>query len=292
MARRDPGGGRGARHADPTGRLTFPDMEVGMRRDSRKTLGLAALLAAGLFNSGTVPTKALADDPPPSRLGRLFRMGSPNSPAAKPPAPRSITPDLLGPPNDVGAPASPSPTVPPPTIPPVSSSTPPSAGQRIVPQPRVSRAATESDPILTRVSIGRSDNGTQFGMFLQVFADGTVLDGEGTHHVGREAMRPLVEAIQSTDAYRLKGHCGGPPTDFTEQVHVVVYERALGKLRANAFSYSGNPQGCEPGIKTLQTAIDAFQAKLAGTSPAATASPAPPASVPTSGETISLTPTP
>ena len=60
----------------------------------------------------------------------------------------------------------------------------------------MSRPATESDPLLTRVAIGRSDNGSQFGMFLQVFADGTVLDGEGTHHVSRETLRPLVEAIQ------------------------------------------------------------------------------------------------
>ena len=41
----------------------------------------------------------------------------------------------------------------------------------------------------------------------------------------------------------LRGHCGAPATDYVESVHVIVYERSLGRLRANAFSYSGNPQG-------------------------------------------------
>ena len=248
-----------------------------MLRDSWKQMGLAALIAGGM----ALPP-AFAEDPqgspPPRRLSRLFRSGG-NAPESPANAARPSSPDLLGPPADVGAPPSLG-----------QGTNPATAGSRLIPQPRVNRPATESDPILTRVAIGRSDNGSQFGMFLQVFADGTVLDGEGTHHVGREALRPLVEAIQSTDAYRLKGHCGGPPTDFTEAVHVVVYDRSLGKLRANSFSYSGNPQGCDPGIKTLQAAIDAFQSKLAGPPPAAASTATAPASA--GGETISLSPTP
>src|SRR5205823_3436845 len=106
-----------------------------------------------------------------------------------------------------------------------------------------------------------------------VFADGTVLDSEGVHRAGPEALRPLVEAIQAAEASRLRGHCGGPPTDFVEQVHVVVYDRVLGRLRANAFSYSGNPQGCDPSVRQLQAAIEAFQARLGGPK-AASASPA------------------
>ena len=81
-------------------------------------------------------------------------------------------------------------------------------------------------------------------------------------------LKPLVEALQSGDLYRLKGHCGGPSTDFIEQVHVVVYERSLGRLRANAFSYSGNPQGCDHAVRHLQTTLDALQAKLSRTIPA------------------------
>ena len=153
-----------------------------------RTVALAALLVSA--------TTLRADDaaPSPSRFSRLFRSGS----AAPATANRPTTPDLLGPPGDVGAPAA--------SAPKPNASSPSNAnGPRLIPQPRVNRPATESDPILTRVMIGRSDNGSQFGMFLQVFADGTVLDGEGTHHVGREVLRPLIEAIQSTDAYAPEG---------------------------------------------------------------------------------------
>ncbi len=259
-----------------------------MRPDSWKPFGLAALIAAALWFAGSTPRPTRADEPPPSRLGRLFRLGGgPVAPSNPSPAPRPLAPDLLGPPADVGAPP-PSP----PTTTTGSAPAPATGGARLVPQPRVSRPATESDPLLTRVAIGRSDNGSQFGMFLQVYADGTVLDGEGTHRVGREALRPLVEAIQATDAYRQKGHCGGAPTDFTEQVHVVVYDRVLGRLRANAFSYSGNTQGCDPGIKTLQTAIEAFQNKLSGATPAPNAPSAAtaPALEPSHAAPITLTP--
>ena len=121
----------------------------------------------------------------------------------------------------------------------------------------MSRPATEADPLVTRISLGRSDDGSQFGMFLQVFADGTVLDSEGSTTSAPDALRPLVEAIQSGDLARLKGHCGAPPTDFIEQVHVVVYERSLGRLRANSFSYSGNPQGCDHAVRHLHATLDA-----------------------------------
>ena len=155
---------------------------------------------------------------------------------------------------------------------------------RIVPQPRVSRPVTESDPILTRITLDRSDDGNQFGMFLQVYADGTILDSEGVHHVGQDALRPLIEALQAGDLYRFKGHCGAPATDYVEQVQVVVYERSLGRLRANAFSYSGNPQGCDNAIRHLHGTLDNLQAKIVRTVPAGssasvtrTRAPAPPA---------------
>jgi hypothetical protein len=140
---------------------------------------------------------------------------------------------------------------------------------------------TESDPIVSRITVNRSDDGNQFGMFLQVFADGTIIDGEGVHHVGQEALRPLVEVLQSGELARVKGHCGAPATDFVESVHVVVYERSLGRLRANAFSYSGNPQGCDNAVRNLHAMLDNLQAKVSrpispgGTSPGV-ANPAPP----------------
>jgi hypothetical protein len=133
---------------------------------------------------------------------------------------------------------------------------------RLIPQPRSYRGVTDADPIVSRVSVLRSNEGAQFGMFLQVFADGTVIDGEGVHHLAREAIRPLVESLQAGDLYRVKGHCGGPPTDFVEHVHVVVYERSLGRLRANAFSYSGNPEGCDGSVRRLHTMLDAIQTRL------------------------------
>jgi hypothetical protein len=147
-------------------------------------------------------------------------------------------------------------------------STPPSTASgsvvspKISPKPRVNRPITEADPLVTRISIGRSDNGSQFGMIMQVFADGTIIDGEGVHRVGPDVLKPLVEAVSSPDLAKLKGHCGGPAGDFIENVHVVVFDRSLGRLRANAFSYSGNPQGCDHAVIHLQKALDALQEKL------------------------------
>jgi hypothetical protein len=160
--------------------------------------------------------------------------------------------------------------------------------QKLRPQPRNSRAATEADPILTRVALGRTDDGKQFGMFLQVYADGTVIDSEGVHHVGADVMQPLGQALQAGELSQLKGHCGGPPTDFIEQVHITIYEHYRGRLRANNFSFSGNPAGCDPAVRTLHAAIEALQLKISGppvtttatavnTAPAETQAPAAPA---------------
>jgi hypothetical protein len=134
----------------------------------------------------------------------------------------------------------------------------------------VSRAITDADPIVSRITLGRSDEGNQFGMFLQVYADGTVIDSEGVHTLGRDAIRGIVETLQTGDLYRARGHCGGPPTDFIEQVQVIVYERSLGRLRAYALSLSGNSQGCEPAVRRLQSALDNLQTKLNRKAPSGT----------------------
>jgi len=155
------------------------------------------------------------------------------------------------------------------------------AAPRIVPHARVSRAPTDADPLVTRITLGRSDDGTQFGMFLQVYADGTVIDSEGVHPLGREAIRGLVEVLQSGELSRLHGHCGGPPTDFVESVQVVVFERSFGRLRASSFSFSGNPQGCDHGVRRLQSALDALQARFDRPGAAGT-----PTSVPTTGGVV------
>jgi len=200
----------------------------------------------------------------PGRLGRLFRLGggaaasSTSGPSAAPStsAMTRPVPDHLGPPA-LATPPSTAPDAP--------------TGPRLTPRPRVNRPATEADPLVTRVSLGRSDNGSQFGMFLQVFADGTVIDGEGVHRVAPEVLKPVVEAVSSGDLARFKGHCGGPAGDFIETVHVVAYERSLGRLRANAFSYSGNTQGCDHAVHHLQKVLDDLQARLSPATPTAAA---------------------
>ena len=150
----------------------------------------------------------------------------------------------------------------------------PEVSPRLTPRPRVSSAVTTADPLLTRLALGRSNDGSQFGMILQVFADGTVIDSEGVHHLTAADLRPLAEAIQNGDLYRIRGHCGTPSNDFTEYVHIVVFERRMGRLQAHSFSYAGNPQGCDSGIRYLHTALETIQAKLSR-QPAPTASPSP-----------------
>lgn len=141
---------------------------------------------------------------------------------------------------------------------------------RLSPRPRVSSAATTADPLLTRMALGRSNDGSQFGMLLQVFADGTVIDSEGVHRLSASELRPLVEATQNSELARVRGHCGTPSNDFIEYVHIVIFERRMGRLQAHSFSYAGNAQGCDNGIRYLHTALENLQAKLSR-QPAATA---------------------
>ncbi len=224
-----------------------------MRSAILTTFGLA-LIGSGLF----ALTEARADEP--GRLGRLFRLGGETTP----PNPR---------PKDTGAGADPSRSFPLTTLPApaVNHSAAPQPAptgptQRITPQARTSKPATEAEPILTRVTIGRSDNGGQFAMFLQVYADGTVIDSEGVHHVKQDQLKPIYDQLQSGEIPRLKGHCGGPPTDYIEQVLYTVYDKSLGRVRATSFSFSGNQQGCSPVIRQLNTAVDALQMKLQSSS--------------------------
>jgi hypothetical protein len=241
-----------------------------MRPGFRTLLGMM-LVAPILVAGGLVERASRGDEP--GRFSRLFRLGS-NGPAptpAQPAASTPVTPSLLPPPSPISTPP-----------PPASSASP-----RILPQPRHSRPVTEADPLVTRAAVNRTSDGTLFCDFLMVYADGTVLDGTGVHQVGREPLKPLVEAIHSGDAFRVKGHCGGPPTDYIEQVHVVVYERNLGRLRAHSFSYSGNTDGCDNTIKHIQGALEAIQTKISGPANTAPATMGPTTMAPaTTGPTI------
>lgn len=282
-----------------------------MRRNQRASrpgalslAGVLTVLGLALVSVGAVRA---ADEP--RGLGRLFRFGGRTEPAtstAKPPAEREPQapprdPSRYAEPFDVGAPPSnvvrpyrgpaepgtnpaaaglspeagfqPLPSA---NLGPGAASLPaaPAAanGGRLVPQPRQARAVTQAPPLLTRVSLGRSDDGHQFGMFLQIFADGTVIDTEGVHKVGADVLRPLVEAMRAAELGRSRPFCGAPATDFVEQVHLVAYDQQRGRLTAHALSYSGNMQGCDPALQKLQEAIDAVQARLSPT-PTAPAAP-------------------
>jgi hypothetical protein len=210
-------------------------------------------------------------------LGRLFRLGS-GSPASEssssaPSPTQGGTLPYGHPPDGTGAPApaGTSPLGSPAALPgygglPQNPATPPltpsEPAQRVVPRPRVSTTVTSADPLVTRIALGRSNDGSQFGMFLQVFTDGTVIDSEGVHRLRPSELKPIVAAAQSTDLLRARGHCGAPATDFVEHVHIIVYERRMGRLTAHALSYSGNPQGCDHAIRHLHTALENLQVKL------------------------------
>ena len=232
-----------------------------MRSGWKNLVGVSAA-ALPLLYVAFGPGSIRGDEP--GLLGRLFRSGgstsaSPpvNSEAPLPPGSTVIgAPSMAPMPAPLGSPMSGT------ALPAPGAAAVMGAGPRLVPHARISRAATDADPLVTRITLGRSDEGTQFGMFLQVYADGTVIDSEGVHALGREAIKGLVEVLQSGELSRLHGHCGGPPTDFVESVQVVVFERNFVRLRASSFSFSGNPQGCDPAVRRLQSALDGLQARF------------------------------
>jgi hypothetical protein len=254
-----------------------------------------------------------ADDP--GFFGRLFRLGNPppsNSAASSPNQSTSLPYSRNSESSSGVAPLGPAGSSgssnysngggfnAPPVTPPIPSNGP---TPRLTPKPRVSAPVTTADPVLTRFALGRSNDGSQFGMSLQIFSDGTVIDSEGVHRMRGSDLRPIFEAVQSGEIYRLRGHCGAPSTDFTEYVHIIVYERRMGRLMAHSFSYSGNPQGCDHVVKHLHAALEGLQVKLSRqpmtNNPAASAAPVslgaspmmaqPPAGI---SRSLSLMPTP
>ncbi len=224
---------------------------------SRPSSGLRTALVGLAIGSLTVPT--LADDPRdfPSRLGRIFGLGprpAQNGLAgADRPLPPGTTPGTVTRPGPNGSAAVETPRL--------NTGGP---APRLVPQPRTTRPAIEADPLMTRVGMARSDNGAQFALFLQVYADGTVVDAEGVHRVPADLVRNLSRAIHDGDLLRRRGHCGAPSTDYVEQYHVTTFERSGRALKANTFSYTSNPQGCDPSVGRMHQAAEAIVLKLAG----------------------------
>jgi hypothetical protein len=253
-----------------------------------------SLAAVSLGTVLALAPAARADEP--GFLGRLFRMGGSNSskaPAGKPASPFGGKPAAApghdhdhnhdqGPNRDRSGdafipPAAPRAAVAPPAataLPGGGPSTPEVADASappITPRSRVSSAATEADPLLTRMALGRSNDGARFGMFMQVYADGTVIDSEGVHRLSPADVKPLADLVASGDLGRNRGHCGAPSGDYIEEIHVVVFERRLGRLTAQPFSYSGNPQGCDPSVRQLHAVVDNIQLRLGGQPAAAVA---------------------
>lgn len=145
-----------------------------------------------------------------------------------------------------------------------------SSTARISARPNQTGPVTEADPILTRVGIGRADSGSTFGLFLQIYADGTVIDSEGVHHLPISQIRQVLNVIRGHDFSRIKGHCGQPSADFVENVQMIVYDRSLGRLRAHAFSYSGNPEGCDDSVVHLHKSVEDLVLLIAGGKPEST----------------------
>ena len=253
-------------------------------RVSKRFVGKLAALS--IFASATW---AAADEP--SRLGRLFRFGSGSSNASSVNRPSAtLTQPALEPSAQPSQAPSPfplnetAPSILEPIGPPSSAVSAPNQ-PRNQPRPTPGRGITTADPVVTRIALGRSTDGRQFGMFLQVYEDGTVIDSEGVHNLGHEAVRPIVESIKTGENFRVRGHCGNASTDFIENVQMVVYDRRFSTLRAHSLSFSGNSQGCDHSVKHLQVLLDTLQAKLSEPTrplapqpeaPESTAAPQPP----------------
>ena len=55
--------------------------------------------------------------------------------------------------------------------------------------------------------------------------------------VGHEALKPIIEVLQSGELSRPKTHCGAPATDYVESVQVIVFSMAVGVLLCGVTSF-------------------------------------------------------
>lgn len=202
------------------------------------------LVTLGLLGLGLSPAVGRADEP--GIFGRIFRGGNNQAAPNKPSTPAPNAPGLTygRSASPANAPGSKFDSIPAPNgaggIIPDAVSTPQpeitgdqGAMPKLTPKSRVNRPITNAEPLLTRFALGRSNDGSQFAMFLEIFADGTVLDSEGVHHVRQADLQPVLEAIQSSDFSKIRGHSGAPPTDFIDHVQIIVFDRRLGRLTAH-----------------------------------------------------------
>jgi hypothetical protein len=253
--------------------------------------GLLRMMTTAIFalGIGLAPADGNASPDEPGFLGRIFRFGSSSPSAPRNPSRQPGRSSLPAPGESNSGAEFPTGAVPPsqfdgitdgPSTAPLPDS-PAGALPRLIPRPRTSQAITTAEPILVRTALGRSTDGTTFGMFFQVFADGTVIDSEGVHRLRPAELKPLLDLIQSGELMRLRGHCGAPSTDYVDHVQIIVFERRLGRLQAASFSYSGNPQGCDHAIRHLHAALENLQARLSIPATTAGSATSPAAAPPT-----------
>lgn len=203
-------------------------------------LGTFALLVA---------TTALADGPP-SLFGRLFRRGASTSAAPRRVAPANArdprSAELLRPPADFDRP------------------TPPGGQPAAVPPASLVPAPANGDPLVTRLAVGRATDGSTFGLFLQVYADGTVMDSAGLHHADPARLGAVRDALAALPLDGLDHHYPGPAAGDLEVIQLIVYRRSKGKIQAVPVSYSGEPSGAPEEVRRLNEALEDFEIHLAG----------------------------
>ena len=276
------------------GRARKAPLHDGGTRDKRSGMGFHAIPTAGDRPGrlglllGVVAAPALRGDEP-TRLGRLFRLGGRRAPAThravgKPSSDASYGRPLA---HHVGT------SVPRSSLPVVLADgvrrpTDRRRGQRR--RTTRDRASAPDDEAGDRVrpaghaGLDRPvDDGKPFCMFIEVFADGTVLDSEGVHRVGAgqpPADRPGASSRASWLSSRVTAAVRRRIS--SSRCRSSTYDRYRGRLRATPFAFSGNPQGCDPAVKQLNDAIDAIQTKLAG----------PPVSAPTGSTGAATQPSP
>jgi hypothetical protein len=124
-----------------------------------------------------------------------------------------------------------------------------------------------ADPLLSRFAIGRASDGQTFGLFMHIFADGTVMDSNGLHHSDPAAFERLKDTLRETPLEQLERHTEGTASDYLEVVYLVAYQRAGTKLRAVPLSHAGNTSTAPPSLQRLHAALEAFQAHISSPVP-------------------------
>lgn len=196
--------------------------------------------------TGLLAAAAVADEP--GWLGRILRRNA--APAA---SPRRVTPAMSRDRTSAGL-------LEPPSIEERAEvpTTPARPAASLVPPP------ANADPLVSRFAVGRATDGSTFGVFLHLYADGTVMDSSGLHHSDPGQLEILRGVLEDLPLDELDHHYPGAAAGDLEVIQMIVYQRSKGRIRAVSFSYSGDPGDAPPAIRRLHSALESFQMHLAG----------------------------